>query len=153
MLSMSIRSVAWVWRRLWDPTPTINSGVFISDLVATLYIVGSSKESVLSTIHRSVLVGLLIALLLVVSACEFRSDAVRVENQSSQTLTLLKVAGDVRIELTVLRPSEVYLDRLECVTADFVAESVDGEELARRPGPLCQGDPPWVLTDDLLGGG
>ena len=77
---MSIRSVAWVWRRLWDPTPTINSGVFISDLVATLYIVGSSKESVLSTIHRSVLVGLLIALLLVVSACEFRSDAVRVEN-------------------------------------------------------------------------
>lgn len=113
---------------------------------------GSSKESVLSTIHRSVLVGLLLAVLLVVSACEYPPDPVRVENQSSQTVHLFTVTEKSRLDAGILRPGEEFRARGECVGGDFVVESVDGEELARRPGPLCQGDP-WVLTDDLLDGG
>ena len=41
----------------------------------------------------------------------------------------------------------------QCVDGDYVVESPDGDELARRPGPFCQGDAPWVITDELIGGG
>jgi hypothetical protein len=32
----------------------------------------------------------------------------------------------------------------------LVVESADGEELAALRETLCQGDPPWVITDELL---
>lgn len=93
------------------------------------------------------------ALLVVVSACEYRSDAIRVENRSSQTVNLFTEFDEAtRTDHGTLRPGEGFVDRLECIEIDFVAESLDGEELARRPGPFCQGDPPWILTDELLSG-
>lgn len=92
-------------------------------------------------------------LLATVVACEYPNDAVVVENDSSQTLVLSEEFGDNRIELTTLGPGQGYQTRSECVEADFVVESEAGEELARRPGPFCQGEDPWVITDELLEGG
>ena len=67
-------------------------------------------------------------------------------------MNLFTVTDRTRLDRGTLRPGEEYVARGECVGGDFIVESVDGEELARRPGPLCQGDP-WVITDDLLDGG
>jgi hypothetical protein len=96
----------------------------------------------------------IVVLCLAVAACEvpfreYPSDAVRVENQSSQTVVL--DLGSLTVG--TLRPNEEFLSRMECEDADFVVKSSEGEELARRPGPFCQGDPPWIITDELLGSG
>jgi hypothetical protein len=86
-------------------------------------------------------------------ACEYPNDAVVVENDSSQALVLVEEFGENRIEKLTMQPGGGYQTRRECVEADFVVESEDGEELARRPGPFCQGEEPWVITDELLEGG
>lgn len=91
-------------------------------------------------------------LLAVLVACEYPNDAVVVENESSQTLVLFEELGDNRLELATLQPGQLHQTRKECVDGDYVAESEDGEELARRPGPFCQGEDPWMITDELLEG-
>jgi hypothetical protein len=88
-----------------------------------------------------------------IASCEYPNDAINVENQSTQTVTLAMVSDDTRIELTILRPGEGDSLRNECVEMDFVVEDEAGRELARRPGPFCQGDPPWIITNELLGTG
>jgi len=94
---------------------------------------------------------LTLSLLLVLTGCEYLNDAVVVENRSSQTIVLVEEFRDRRIEELELRPGEADLRREECVDGDFIVESLDGEELARRPGPFCRGDPPWIIDDELLG--
>lgn len=96
---------------------------------------------------------MVVVLCTLLAACEYPSDAVRVENQSSQTVRLFDVtdAGS-RLDLGTLSPGEDYADRRECV-ASLVVESPNGEELAVFEGTLCQGDPPWTITDELLEGG
>jgi len=76
-----------------------------------------------------------------------------VENRSSQTVILVEEFRGNRSDGFELRPGEADLRGEECVDGDFIVESLDGEELARRPGPFCRGDPPWVIDDDLLGTG
>jgi hypothetical protein len=98
-------------------------------------------------------VGLALSLLLFVASCEYSNDAVVVENRSSQTVILVEEFRDNRSDGHELGPSEIYQTRRECVDGDFIVESLDGEELARRQGPFCQGDPPWVVDDGLLGAG
>jgi hypothetical protein len=94
----------------------------------------------------------LVAVSLTVS-CEYPNDAVNVENQSSETVVLVEELGDSRSQGHELGPGEGYSTRRECVDGDFIVESISGEELARRPGPFCQGDPPWIITNELLGTG
>jgi hypothetical protein len=97
---------------------------------------------------------LALSLLLLVASCEYPNDAVVVENRSSQTFILVEeFRGDRIGEGHELGPSEIYQTRQECVDGDFIVESLEGEELARRRGPFCQGDPPWVVDDGLLGTG
>jgi hypothetical protein len=76
-----------------------------------------------------------------------------VENRSSQTVTLVEEFRGDRIGEIELGPGESDLRGEECVDGDFIVESLDGAELARRPGPFCRGDPPWVIDDGLLGTG
>lgn len=95
--------------------------------------------------------GLALALLLLVASCDYPNDAVVVENRSSQTVILVEEFRGNRIEEIELGPGEADLRGEECVDGDFIVESLDGEELARRPGPFCRGDPPWVIDDELLG--
>ncbi len=99
---------------------------------------------------RCLIVGL-VFLSLTIAACEYPADPVRVFNDSSQTVELVQGSGDTRISLTKLRPGMGYTTRQECV-ADFVVLSLEGEELARRPGPFCQGEPEWVITGEMLAG-
>lgn len=99
---------------------------------------------------RCLIIGL-VFLTFTIAACEFPADAVKVFNASSQTVELVQESGETRISLTKLRPGMGYTTRQECV-ADFVVLSLEGEELARRPGPFCQGEPEWVITDDMLAG-
>ena len=94
---------------------------------------------------------LMLSLLLFVASCEYPNDAVVVENRSSQTVILVEEFRDNRSEGYELGPAEIYQTRQECVDGDFIVESLEGEELARRRGPFCQGDPPWVIDDALLG--
>lgn len=97
----------------------------------------------------------IVVLCLGVVACEmpfqeYPSDAVTVENQSSQTVRLMEVSdAGSRIDNGLLRPGEKLRTRAECI-GNLVVESLDGQELAAWPGILCQGDPPWIITDDLL---
>ena len=95
----------------------------------------------------------MLSLLLFVASCEYPNDAVVVENRSSQTVILVEEFRDNRSEGYELGPAEIYQTRQECVDGDFIVESLEGEELARRRGPFCQGDPPWVIEDALLGAG
>jgi hypothetical protein len=91
--------------------------------------------------------------LILIASCEYPNDAVNVENESSETVVLVEELGDSRSQGHELGPGEGYSTRRECVDGDFIVESLNGEELARRPGPFCQGDPPWIITDQLLGMG
>ena len=90
---------------------------------------------------------------MVLAACEFPSDAVAVHNDSTQTFTLVEELGSNRLDDAELRPGEVYVTRKECIDGDFIVVSLEGVELARRPGPFCQGEDPWIITDQLLAGG
>jgi hypothetical protein len=45
-----------------------------------------------------------------------------------------------------------YVTGRECI-GNLVVESLEGEELAAFEGILCQGDPPWIITDEVLEGG
>lgn len=107
-----------------------------------------------TTAHVRLQVLAIVVLCVAAVACEmpfqeYPSDAVRVENQSSQTVVL--DLGSLTVG--TLRPNEGFSTRMECEDADFVVRSSEGEELARRPGPFCQGDPPWIITDELLDSG
>jgi len=105
-------------------------------------------KPVLLVIARTLVICFLLATLV---ACEYPNDAVVVENESSQTLVLVEEFGENRIERLTMQPGQGYQTRRECVEADFVVESAEaGEGLARRPGPFCQGEDPWVITDQLL---
>ena len=95
--------------------------------------------------------GLALSLLAFVASCDFPNDAVVVENRSSQTVVLVEEFRGDRIGEIELGPGESDLRGEECVDGDFIVESLEGEELARRRGPFCQGDPPWVIDDGLLG--
>jgi hypothetical protein len=95
----------------------------------------------------------MLSLLLFVASCDYPNDAVVVENRSSQTVILVEEFRGNRIGEIELGPGESDLRGEECVDGDFIVQSLDGEELARRRGPFCQGDPPWVITDELLGTG
>lgn len=86
-----------------------------------------------------------------VAACEFPPRVIEVRNESSQTVILIEEFQRTRINRGELGPREVYATRQECV-GDFVVESQAGEELARRPGPFCKGDPDWIISDELLAG-
>lgn len=92
-------------------------------------------------------------LLATLVACEYPNDAVVVENESSVVVHLVSETDNTRLELDTLQPGQLWQTRLECTGVDLVVESEDGEELARRPGPFCQGEDPWVITDELLQGG
>jgi hypothetical protein len=94
------------------------------------------------------LVGLA-AIGLAVAACEFPRDAIRVFNASSQPVRLIEEFQGTRIELTVLDPGTGDITRAQCV-GDLAVLNLDGEELAHRPGPFCQGDPEWVITEEML---
>jgi len=88
-----------------------------------------------------------------VASCDFPNDAVVVENRSSGTVILVEQFRDSRIRDLELRSGEADLRREECVDGDCIVESLDGDELARRPGPFCRGGPPWIIDDALLGTG
>lgn len=92
-----------------------------------------------------------------VARCEYPNNAINVENQSTQTLTLAMVSADTRIELSTLRPGEAHSLRNECVEMDFVVENDAGVELARRPGQHVKVIRPgssrmnsWPLADTTL---
>lgn len=103
--------------------------------------------------QRTVRLVAICVLLAAPAACEYPNDAVVVENESTQTVVLIEELDDNRLELATLQPGQGHQTRKECVDGDYVAESEAGEELARRPGPFCQGEDPWVITDELLEGG
>lgn len=90
---------------------------------------------------------------LVLVACEFPADGVEVHNDSTQTFTLVEQLGSNRLDRGELGPGEVHVTRKKCVDGDFIVVSLEGVELARRPGPFCQGEDPWIITDQLLAGG
>ncbi len=102
---------------------------------------------------RRLILVLGLAGLVALSACEFPSDAVEVHNESTQTFILVEQLGSNRLDRGELGPGEVYVTRKECVDGDFIVVSSEGVELARRPGPFCQGEDPWIITDELLAGG
>jgi hypothetical protein len=82
------------------------------------------------------------------SACELPPDPVTIENHTERTLTLAELLNGTEYELTVLGPTDQYHTNEPCIGGDLVVRNEDGSEFARRPGPLCQEDPPWVLTED-----
>ncbi len=109
-----------------------------------------SKSKPASRWQRLSVVGL-VAIFLV--ACENTPNPPEVRNDSTQTLTLYYVVGESSLgaaterELTVLRPGHRYSERGECIRQDLVLRTEDGDEFARRPGPLCRDDGPWIITD------
>lgn len=91
------------------------------------------------------LTGVMLVLAFVAVACnELPAEPITFENQSDQTITITRVLsgsawGDVGPRSTTADPSV-------CVDPDLEALLDDGTTVASRPGPFCQGDPVWVIT-------
>lgn len=92
-------------------------------------------------------VGVLLALLVVASACnELPAEPITFENQSDQTITIMVIAGISESRWGDVGPRSTTGDRSVCVDPDLEARLDDGTAVASRPGPFCQGDPVWVIT-------
>lgn len=46
----------------------------------------------------------------------------------------------------MLQPGTGYSMRSDCVHADLIARTEDGDEYARWEAPICRGDGPWMIT-------
>ncbi len=94
-----------------------------------------------------------VALAVTTAACSdlFRPGIV-VENRTSQPLIIYVEnprSGSPMFEGRY-EPGQNWVRLVDCVEADIVAEDLDGNELARHPGPFCQDDSPWTLTDQTI---
>ncbi len=98
---------------------------------------------------RWLVVGLIVAV--AAAACAYPRDTIKVFNASSQSVHLAEEFRGNRLSRGVLEPGTGYITPEECL-GDLVVTSMAGKELVRRPGPFCQGDPEWVITDEMLPG-
>lgn len=91
----------------------------------------------------------LTALLLTAALCEPGAD-LWFDNQTDQTLQVLYVVSGSGDEIIIaeIEPGDRAASSEECFYSDLIARKLDGTVLAERPGPICQGDPPWVITED-----
>lgn len=131
-------------------------GFTLVDVVAgedNLVIMAAGTAHVNQTLRtrgRQLFAATLVVLLV---ACEYPPNAVEVHNDSSVTVHLYEVVeqANTRLDLGTLHPGTGFITRAECL-GDLLVTSEAGEELARREGPLCQGQPPWIITDNVLAG-
>ena len=94
----------------------------------------------------------LIGMSLLIVACldfgEFPEDAPSILNESSHTVEIYAIVrpGDAQL-ISTLDPGLGTRFRDECVDPDLEARTQDGRVVAGREGPLCRGDPQWVIKD------
>ncbi len=94
-----------------------------------------------------------VALAVTTAACSdlFR-PAIVVENRTSQPLIIYEEspATGARLSEGRYEPGHNWALLVDCTYTDIVVEDLDGNELARRPGPFCLEDSPWTLTDETI---
>jgi hypothetical protein len=82
----------------------------------------------------------------VLSACnELPADPIDIHNQSNQLVSIVRVldTGDSLVERIAPNDHSV---REGCIDPDLEARLDDGRVVANRPGPFCEGDPQWAIT-------
>jgi hypothetical protein len=93
----------------------------------------------------SPIIGVLLLLALVASACnEIPAEPITINNQSDQTIIIVRSFSE-SVFMEIL-PGRTGVDRSACDDSDLVARLEGGAVVASRPGPFCQGDPVWVIT-------
>lgn len=91
---------------------------------------------------------LLAPVLLTAALCEPGADII-FDNQTDQPIQIVAIGGSGReIIIAEIQPGDRAFSRDECIDPDLTALTLDGIVLAQRPGPICQGDDPWVITDN-----
>ncbi len=87
-----------------------------------------------------------------VSACDLFGPFLEVRNETSQQLLLFTENPDTgtRFDLGDMVSGGGWEARGECIDSDLVVEDLDGNEVARFPGPFCLEDSPWVITEEML---
>lgn len=108
--------------------------------------VTKNKETQMRLIRLCALLGAF----LLIAACDFGEypeDAPSIRNESSQTVEIFAIVpGEAQLIRTLDRGLETRF-RDECVDPDLEARSQDGRVVAQHHGPLCRGDPQWVIKD------
>ena len=90
-------------------------------------------------------VGVLLLLAMVASACnEIPAEPITFDNQSDQTIVVVRSFSESVYK--EIAPGSRVTDGSLCVDPDLEARLENGAVVASRPGPFCQGDPAWVIT-------
>ncbi len=84
----------------------------------------------------------------VASGCyEYPAEPIEIHNATDARITVYRVIpGREPPVYSVLEPGAHDADRNQCIDPDLEARLDDGTPVAYRSGPLCQGDPNWVIT-------
>ncbi|NOX29626.1 MAG: hypothetical protein GXP35_06215 [Actinobacteria bacterium] len=91
------------------------------------------------------IIGVLLLLAVVASACnEIPAEPITIDNQSDQTIIIVRSFSE-SVFMEIL-PGRTGVDPSTCVDPDLEARLENGAVVASRPGPFCQGDPVWVIT-------
>lgn len=97
--------------------------------------------------HRGLLIVVLLLLAIVASACnELPAEPITIDNQSDQTIVVMGIDNVGEFVFMEILPGRNGIDRSACVDPDLEARLESGAVVAFRPGPFCQGDPVWVIT-------
>ena len=87
-----------------------------------------------------------------VSACDLFGPFLEVRNETSQELLIFTENPDTgtRVGPGRMISGGGWGARGECIDSDLVVEDLDGNEVARFPGPFCLEDSPWVITEEMI---
>ena len=84
---------------------------------------------------------------IVATACnELPAEPIDIHNQSEQTIVIVRLVGTGESVVARVLPGDHFTGE-NCIDPDLQVRLEGGTVVATRPGPFCEGDPVWVISE------